>query len=176
MCCFKKCSIHIVGSIVGFLILSVSFLLMPVDSNDAQGKIGVISLLSGIMFYLGLIIGIVMQISASVSCKKVIKKSGIKEKIEGQPKIGLISFFQNKLAKIFDVLKAISLIGLIVVISFITSTGYICYVLIATLVFSFFMHCIFNGKNYFYVSNEEKIKEMQQKSHDKELGKKRKKK
>ena len=72
--------------------------------------------------------------------------------------LGLISFFQNKKAKVFDVLAGVTLAGVAISIILTDARGYVCYVFIALFTFSFCAHCIYNGKNYYFIKNKESIK------------------
>lgn len=148
----KKDFIWLGVSIVGFAILSVSFLLMPVESNV------VISKIAGVMFWLGLVIGIVFQVLLARQRKIGITKNRVQRLSNQRMKPGILSLFKNPIAVVFDLLMAIGLVGLISSMILTKGMGYICYVFISITVFSFSMHCIFNGRIYFYISNKEKKK------------------
>lgn len=145
----KKDKILFLISVVAFLLFSISFLLMPTDNS-------VLTVVSGGMFWLMLIIGIVTQIIVSVSIKKwkLQKKGKLKRHLK---RIGLISFFSNPIAKVFDILTIIGLIGFVISMLITNATGYVCYIFMAITVFAFSSHCIFNGKNFYYIKNEENL-------------------
>lgn len=133
----KKINISLfVISIIGFLLLSVSFLLMPLNNELSKPNF-----LAGILFWLSCVIGVVPQILLSLRINHNNSRHGI----------GLLKFFQNPYAIISDIAFVISVIGLIVAMVLTDGTGYLCYVFISMTVFFFAMHCIFNGKNYFYI-------------------------
>lgn len=140
-------------SIAGFAILSVSFLLMPVESH------AVISKIAGVMFWFGLVIGIIFQVILARHRKIGMTKNRIQRLANQRVKPGVFSLFKNPVAIVFDLLMAIGLVGLISSMILTKGMGYICYAFISITVFSFSMHCIFNGRIYLYISNKEKKKE-----------------
>ena len=155
---------YLICSVICFLIFSISFLLMPIKSNEASQELSVVTLVAGLMFWIGLVIGIITQIILSSIRKRWITKNKIKGRVENQPRLGLISFFRNKAATFFDALLILSLLGLIISIATIDANDYMCYVFIALLSFSFCTHCIFNGKNYFFIKNKDNIQKNIKKS------------
>lgn len=154
----KKETAYLIASIVGFLIFSISFLLMPVETGEAEQGPNAITLVSGLMFWIGLIVGIIAQISLSTSRKKWFARNRVRLPLSNQPKLGVISFFKNMTAIVFDVVMILSLIGLVIAVLITNATGYACYIFIALFSFSFSAHCIFNGKNYYFIENKENIK------------------
>ena len=149
----KKELIWLSISIAGFAILSVSFLLMPVESH------AVISKIAGLMFWLGLVIGIMFQILLARHKKIGMTKNRIQRLANQRIKPGIFSLFKNPMTIVFDLLMAIGLVGLISSMILTKGMGYICYMFISITVFSFSMHCIFNGRIYIYISNKEKKQE-----------------
>lgn len=133
----KKCKTLLLSSIICFLLMSASFLIMPIG-NKLESNVRLFDVFTGCLFWLPLIAGIVLQIIMSV-----INKDNTDKK-----RCGAISFFKNKIAAIFDILTIISLIVFVAMIIFTSATSYFCYVLIAIFAFSFSMHCILNGKIY----------------------------
>lgn len=131
------------AQIASFAVSSCSliFSFMTSDATTA-GRVGSITI--GIIFWLGLIAGIVFTILLS----KQIKATGVHK-----GKIGLITFFSNPIAIVFDSLMILSLIGSVLIIVF-KSEQLIGYFVIALFIFSFEMHCILNGKNYLYIKQE----------------------
>ena len=143
-------------SVVSFLLLGISFVLMPIDSNDTENKTSVIMLVAGVLFWFSLAAGLITQGILSVRRKKWISGNASK-KAGAAFKPGLISFFKNKYAVIADIGMVGSLIGLIIVMIMTSSTGFSCYVFAGLFVFLFSMHCILNGKNYIFALNPEKF-------------------
>lgn len=144
----KRDSIWVGVSITGFLILSTSFLLMGAYDNE------MITMVAGIMFWLGLLLGVLFQILLATHIRKTTVKNRTCRGTKRRAMIGIFSLFSNPVAIIFDLLMVVSLAGLIISIISTGGMEYICYVFLATTVFTFCMHCIFNGRIYFYVSNK----------------------
>jgi len=160
----KNETIYLIVSIIGFLIFSISFLLMPVETTGAEQGPNAVTVVAGIMFWIGLLVGVIAQICLSASRKNWFNKNKVRLPLSNQPKLGLITFFRNKTAIGFDVLLIISLVGLIVSIALTNATGYGCYIFLALTTFSFCSHCIFNGKNYYFIENKGSIKKAIEKS------------
>lgn len=148
--------ILLLASILCFLLLAVSFLLMPLEGKTISANVSVYSLIAGLTFWLSLIGGTVTQCILAKQRKKWFSKHHIK-RVKHSDKIGLISFMKNIYAVVADILVAISIIGLVISVIATQSTGYACYVFVSLLVFSFSMHCILNGKIYYFVINKEKM-------------------
>ncbi len=138
----NKSKILLLLSVICFLLMSVDFLIMPIG-NNIEKNMRWFEILTGILFWLPLIAGVVLQIIISFDYRKNINKDVTDNKL-----FGAISFFKNKIAVIFDVLSVISLVVLIVMLIFTSATSYFCYILISLFAFSFCMHCILNGKIY----------------------------
>lgn len=128
-------------SIVGFLLMSLTFLLMPLNDTPPEEGINFFKIIVGLMFWLFLIVGVVTQII-------LLKKFKKHEKKKGKRRIGLLSFLQNREAAIFDLLCFIGLIAVAYISIFTDGTMYFAYVSMTVFVFSFCMHCILNGKIY----------------------------
>lgn len=147
-------------SIGSYFLMSVSFLLMPIDF--AAKGLQIINLLIGIIFWVFLALGIITQCVLGHLRKKWFLKNRIR-RFKFSNKIGLISFAKNMQACIADGIFVISLIGLVISVVATSGIGYACYIFMALLVFSFCMHCILNGKIYYYIMNQDKIKKALQK-------------
>lgn len=143
-------------SILFFLLLAISFLLMPLGGESPTDNISVYTLIAGLVFWISIIMGIVTQCVLSHRRKTWYVIHRIR-KVRSTQKVGLISFFKNAYAVVADVAMIASLIGLIFAMIVTKGTGYICYVLVSLFVFSFSMHCILNGKIYYHVINQNKM-------------------
>lgn len=126
-------------SMIAFFIMSATFLVMPLIQTNIDSGSNAYNIVVGIIFWLNLIFG---MISLFLARKNI---NGIKEVKRG---IGLIKFFQNKIAAIFDILLIISIIGLIILTIATDGTLYICYIFFSAVTFTFIMHCILNGKMF----------------------------
>lgn len=160
----KNETIYLIVSVIGFLIFSISFLLMIVKTKGAEQGPNVVTLVAGVMFWIGLLVGAIAQICLSVSRKNWFNKNRVCLPLSNQPKLGVITFFRNRTAIVFDVLLIIALVGLIVSVILTNATGYACYIFLALTAFSFCSHCIFNGKNYYFIENKGSIKKAIEKS------------
>lgn len=140
-------------SIVSFLIMSVMFLIMPLDNKIPELRSGNASVIVGICFWAFLLIGIFAQVILSLRRKAWYQSQRINIKRSCAKRIGAIAFFSNMQALIADLVGVVALIGLIISAFLTHSTGYICYVFLALLSFAFCMHCILNGKVYYHITH-----------------------
>ncbi len=150
-------------SIAGFLLMSLTFLLMPLNSTAPEEGTDIFRIIVGVLFWLFLIIGIAAQIMLS----KEFKKS---EKKKAKRRIGLFSFLQNREAAVFDLLCLIGFIAIAFMVLFTDGTMYFAYICTSVFVFSFCMHCILNGKIYNTLKrkpNAKKKSEKEEKNNDK---------
>lgn len=145
-------------SVFGFLLMSVSFVLMPLDLGGEGQRL--LTLLPGTMFWCGLVIGLLFSVILMIKRRKWLKTDQAQHGQPSKKRIGLLSFFQNIPAGIADCLCAASIIGLTATLILTNSTGYVCYVFIALLVFTFCMHCILNGKIYDFAIGSCSLKRM----------------
>jgi len=138
------------ASIGGFAVLAVSFLLMPLEG---------VGILPGILFWVGLLTGTVLQIVLNAHRKKVFAKHNIKRITMQKQRCGLLSFASNLPAAVADGVMLLSLVATVLTFVLTKGIGYLCYVCLAVLVLSFSLHCILNGTNYVYVSNYDKLRQ-----------------
>ena len=142
----------LLGVSVGcFLMMSISFLLMPIES---------ITILPGLLFWLGLVLGLVLQIVLEARRRAFFKAFAVKREKMQKPKNGLLSFGSNATAIVADRFMVISFIAMILAFAITKGYGYICYVFIATTIFSFCMHCVLNGRIYFHAKNQLKVRQV----------------
>lgn len=150
------------ASIISFLLLSISFLLMPIESKNASDEVSIISILAGALFWISIVCGIATQAVLSHRIKSWLASNRIRS---GRlvRKCGLISFFKNPFAVVADIAMIVGLIGLVITVILTHGIGYVCYVFLALFVFSFTMHCILNGKTFYVIENKGKIEQALQK-------------
>lgn len=137
----KRNSFFLIMSVIGFLLMSVSFLLMPLNSDSSKSNVFV-----GVLFWCSLLIGVVSQVVLSSQ----IKRAGANNKC----RLGLLMFFQNPYATVSDIALIVSVVGLIIAVIATNGLHYSCYIFLAMTVFFFSMHCILNGKNYYYIRDK----------------------
>ena len=135
----------------GFLLMSVSFLLMPIDN---------LSILPGLLFWGGLIAGVAFQIILEARRRTFFERYNVKREKMQKPKNGFLTFGSNQIALIVDYIFIASVIATILAFIFTKGLGYLCYVCIAIMLFSFCLHCIFNGRNYFHANNQKKVRQV----------------
>lgn len=138
-------------SMGGFLLMSVSFLLMPIDS---------LSVLPGLLFWGGLIVGVAFQIILEARRRAFFARYNVKREKMQKPKNGFLTFGSNQVALIVDYIFIASVIATILAFIFTKGLGYLCYVCIAIMLCSFCLHCIFNGRNYFHANNQKKVRQV----------------
>ena len=93
---------------------------------------------------MGLIGTVVMALIISQSGKR---RNGDRDTPFKIGQLGLVRFFQNRNAKIVDIVMFVS-IGCIVIAHICTDNLYLFFSFLALFAFSFGMHCVLNGKNY----------------------------
>lgn len=135
----KKMIICIMLSIVFLSIGSLSFIFMPLSSRSSNTEFRLPVIINGAVFWISFICGYLTLILANKQCKKI--NGSI-----STGKVGLFRFFSNKYAIVFDMLMIISFIALILMAIFGKSHYYIIFFILAILVLSINMHCIFNGR------------------------------
>ncbi len=158
----KKEMIWLYISIISFFLMSASFLVMPFDYKTTG--IEAMDFLGGIMFWMFLILGIASQIILAQKRKNWFIKNHVR-RFKGKSKIGIVAFFQNLPAIIADCMVILSVLGLTISAIVTDGTGYVCYIFVSSLVFSFSMHCIFNGKIYNFLANIDKDLNVSQQKH-----------
>lgn len=143
-------------SIGSFYLMALSFLLMPLKLPEIEPRI--LNIISGTMFWGFLIIGIVMQVILAQRRKIWIRRNHLQRNRNFlHSKVGIIAFAQNVFGRIADVIFGLSLIALIIALILTGSAGYVCYIALAVFIFAFCLHCILNGKIFYYVQNQDKI-------------------
>lgn len=110
-------------------------------------------------FWVFLIAGIAIQFILSKRIRNwvTINYAAIQD-MELDPQCGLLSVFKNIPGIISDIIFFLSFIVFIIAAFFLDDSNTIlCCVFLSLTFFSFCSHCIFNGKNYFFIINQQKI-------------------
>lgn len=139
-------------TVVSTCLFGMFFIETTVDSPPSK-----LNLFCGIGFWLFTILGILLQIVVSRNIKRWYERKRLYRSRFRRTKIGLLTFFSNLPAIISDIVLVVSLITFIVIM-IIDSTSILAYISLSVLFLSFSAHCIFNGKNYYYITNYERIK------------------
>ena len=111
--------------------------------------------IASIVFWVMLIIGIAAQIMLYIIMRESIKSDFTTKK----RKIGLICCFSNRYAAVADLLMIVSAVILTVSFIFTDASNYFNYIILSVFVFSFSMHCILNGRKFYYMIHNKYFKE-----------------
>ena len=141
-------------SMGGFLLMSASFLLMPVNA---------LRVLPGLLFWSGLLVGVAVQILLEHRRRAFFAEHRVKRESMQKPRCGLLTFGSSREAVIIDYALPISFALMILAFILTKGYGYVCYVFIATTLSAFCLHCITNGRIYFHIKNQDKIRQMLEK-------------
>ncbi len=128
----------------GFLVMSFSFLLMPVS---------VLGIIPGVLFWIGLTFAVISQMLLEIQRRRFFKAHNVDCKRMQRPHCGLLTFGTNRYAKAIDNAFLICSVISIVVFAATGGFGYICNLCISVTFFAFCMHCVLNGRNYFHVTH-----------------------
>lgn len=145
----KKIRFKFVFTIISFFITSADILLMPISNNITSLSTKWFDIVIGIIFWLSLIVGIVFFVMYAKNCKDWYSQNIGERDVYKERKIGLITFFSNEFAIFSDALLFISFAVFVLLMIFTNGSGFICYVVIAILIYSFVLHCILNGKSFY---------------------------
>ena len=128
--------------------LSISFLLMPFVTQT-ENETMLLVFLTGILFWIGLIGTIVVYVFIAYSKQK---SKEFRKRNSYNKRLGIMHFFQNVWASVFDVVMFLSLIGFTITCIWMETT-YLPFIFLSVFSFSFGMHCMLNGSNYTYINN-----------------------
>lgn len=137
-------------SVLSFLTMSVSFLLMPVEK---------MKLFPGLLFWGGLVAGTALLIVLEQRRRTFFRVHGGNRSKFQKSRIGLLSIRSNREATIADCALLASVAATILAFVLTKGTGYICYVCVAAAAFFLCLRCILNGRLYFHIQNREKTLE-----------------
>lgn len=144
---FDKLKKQELVSILSFLLSSISFMFLYFADYQKNNFTKILGYILPSIFWLGLIIAIVIQILLYRKLKVKVDRN----------QIGIISFFKNRYAIVFDILTI--LLTIVTIILLIKNVNnFITFLIISLLIISFEMHCVFNGKYFNYILTEEEKK------------------
>lgn len=138
-------------SVMGFFSASISFLLMPLES---------LRILPGALFWGGLIVGVLLQVILEHRRRAFFAAYNMPRQKMQKPRNGLCSFGSNRAAVIADRVMGLCVAAMILVLVLTKGYGFWCYLCIAMAVFSFCLHCVFNGRIYFHAKNQLKVRQV----------------
>ena len=143
---YRRRQIMLRRFVILLVLMALSVALMPLGTRFKEiTKIPLYVI--GLLFWIGLIGTILSAVKINISRKS---SPVFRELYGDKAKLGLIHFFQNRLAIIFDFVLFLSIIGLIISRIVFNSLS-IQFILISILIFSFGMHCMLNGIDYIYI-------------------------
>lgn len=138
-------------SIGGFAMTAISWLLMPIDA---------LQVLPGVLFWGGLLLGVVFQMVLEVRRRAFFARYKVNRARMQKPRNGLLTFGSNKAAIITDKIFVVSFVATILVMILTKGVSYLCYIGISMVFMSFCLHCILNGRNYFHVNNQDRVRQV----------------
>ena len=134
---------------VSFGVSAFAWLLSPFGDYKGSALAVFVAILVGVLFWLGLIAGIVLIMMINSHRKK---NAGANAKSTGRP--GAFRFFSNRKAMIADIAMIVFLVVLIV-LSFVRIKEQSLFMIaFAFFLFSLYMHCVLNGTNYQYIMSK----------------------
>ena len=151
----NKSKTFLLITVILFAVSFFSLSLIPLTESFDEDKQRLISNIIAVMFYLGLIGGIVFDCLANRQIRSCNKKTA-KEILEKQKLPGAITFSTDKKNLI---VYAVLIIGIILMVSDIFLNWvatYIMFPVISLTLFLFAVHCIIDGKNYKIYMNTKK--------------------
>ena len=156
----------LIVSLLCFAVVSASLFGMFFIEAAPEGPPSKLALLCGIGFWLPLISGIVLQTVLSIRTKRWSARRNLRRLGLSRTRIGLFRVFSNIPAVVSDVVLCSSFVTFI---SFmiVRASSILAYISLSVLFLSFCTHCIFNGKNYYYIANYEYIRDQLTKTEEK---------
>lgn len=148
----KKCRLTIILSIVSWMLSAISVFFMPKVSEIATFEENETpQIIVGVVFWLGILLAGIFSTVASKYRKEAV---GRKKK----ERIGLVSFFSNKEAKVADVLMIVSILILLIAIFSKNVSDTLAMLSIFMTMTTIYIHGVLNGRNYKYIKDSAKLK------------------
>lgn len=144
--------------IISLFISSFSLLLSFFGSYSGNAFNFIMALMTGILFWLGLIAGYVFLIIVNTHRNQTVKagKYDLSESKRQKAKPGIICFLSNKYAAVADAAMVLFLILSLVFLFIPALNQGIALVFVSFFLFSLHMHCILNGVNFRYINSIDK--------------------
>ena len=134
-----------IASLTFMLLFSASFLIMPLASALSFGGSNVLLMINGLWFWITGILAGGTFLAANRKRKSV--------SVDNNSRPGILCFCLNPWAKIADCTFVASILGLTVTIIFASQIFFV-FILASLTVFSFLMHCVLNGRNFKYLTEQ----------------------
>lgn len=139
--------------LVMLFVSSFSLSVIPAVINS-ENQMSFASYLVGGSFWLFMLCGYFILILIN-KCRKRVEDVGKHGGKKSTQRAGVICFFKNKYSRFADILFAITFI-LSVIFTWSNINEYITVLAVCTMLFSFHLHCILNGKIFAYLLRNQK--------------------
>lgn len=138
-------------SCVMLAISAFSVLLSFAGNYDGNTREVIFAVLTGVLFWGGLIAGIALLFV--VNRNRKIYETKKRERKAKRRRVGAVSFLSNKPARVADI-AMVALFILTLITMFIPSVSQSATLIAAVfLLFSVYMHCMLNGVNFIYIKS-----------------------
>ncbi len=144
----------LIVSFMCFVLVAVTMFVMFFTVDDPVSGSSAVNVACGVAFWLFLIVGIVLQVVISLNVRRWSERKKLYRTKFVWKRIGLLNAFCNIPATVSDGLLLVSAIFFIIYMVK-DAASIVAYISLSVLVLSFSAHCIFNGKNYYYITNYE---------------------
>ena len=138
-----------ISSLFFFGLMSCSPLLTHMDQH--LEIVDIMDFLPGALFWCGMISGCICQVVLNIRRKQKLEEKGVRKNQARKGRNGLSCFLKNVPAIISDITCIVSLVGLIVTTVINDGKDYVWLAMLTVFLFTFCLHCIFNGKIYHYL-------------------------
>jgi len=135
--------------VILFLISSISVLFLGIPVNIPDEGLPVTYTICGVLFWLGLIIGLLLWLILYLRIRRTPGFDIVKKHMH---RPGMFNFFSDTIAKAWDCVMIISLLAVIAGTIFLPYENVLNSIFICIFLFSFHMHYLYNGKVYAYIT------------------------
>lgn len=161
----KKKSIEIIMIIVFSAISALALLCIPFVNVNSNGINGAFGYVVAVLFWLGIILETVFFAKLNHKRKQTkLQTKDDKATAKAKHRCGLVSFFSNTKAVVFDILLLVAIVFIAIIIIFKILNVWVVMSSLAVGYFSLQMHCLFNGKNYFFYRMSSNLSEEEEKN------------
>lgn len=151
------------AALIGFLLSACSVWLIPLVMNKEDGTISFFNIIIGIIFWIGILVGIAFFVITWMKVKEDVGYREVKETL----KPGYVRFFANRYATIADCLMIISWLVTIIGSFFIRIPAEVLVPVLFFALYSLYLHFMLNGRVYSYISKKnQKKKERENEKQD----------
>ena len=141
---------HLKRAVIFYSVMCCVILFMPLS----VGRVQAVPFAIGSCFWLSAIIGSVYMHKAAKLAKELAVKQGRWDELPARP--GVLNFFIGFYGKLGDLLFVIMLALMIALGNTDFKYSYILYVICALVLAGFWMHCVFNGRTFLFLHENNK--------------------